>query len=92
MRRLGIEQAFIDRWVKSICVECLDFFIVFGKKYLDHLVGSYLTYYNGLPTHQGFGIGNKPLSSEWPEVEEPLALGERIISIDSLGGVLEHYD
>jgi hypothetical protein len=40
----------------------------------------------------GTAIGNKPLTGEWPEAEEPLAPGERIVCVGSLGGILKHYE
>jgi hypothetical protein len=38
------QNAFIERWVESIKFESLNFFIVFGKKHLDHLVASYVSF------------------------------------------------
>ena len=38
-------NAFAERWVLSIRVECLNHFIVFGENHLRHLVTSYLAYY-----------------------------------------------
>jgi len=31
-------NAFVDRWIQSIQVECLDNFIVFGETFLNKLV------------------------------------------------------
>jgi putative transposase len=83
-------NAFIERWVKSARYECLNFFIVFGKKYLHHLVASYVSCYNGFRPHQG--LDNRPLSGKWPDEDEPLAEGEKIICHESLGGILRHYE
>jgi len=80
----------IERWIKSARVECLNFFIVFGKKHLDHLVSSYETFYNTYSLHQS--LDNRPLTGKWPENDEPLAEGERIICHESLGGILRHYE
>jgi len=38
------QNAFIERWVKSIKFETLNFFVVFGKRHLDYLVSSYEIY------------------------------------------------
>jgi putative transposase len=70
----------------------LNFFLVFGQKHFDYLVSSYLSHYNSVRPHQGSDIGNKPLTGTWPEVDEPLAEGEQIVCIESLGGVLKHYE
>jgi putative transposase len=83
------QNAFIERWVKSIRVECLNFFIVFGRNHLDHLVDSYVRFYNIARPHQA--KENRPLTGHWPEEHEPLANDEEIICHESLGGILRHY-
>jgi putative transposase len=42
------QNAFIERWIRSIQVECLNHFIVLGKEHFDHLVSCYLSIYNSL--------------------------------------------
>ena len=86
------QNAFIERWVRSIRYECLNHFIVFGKKHFDFLVSSYLSHYNGFRPHQGEGIDNKPLAGKWSKIDEPLAAGEQVVCIESLGGVLKRYE
>ena len=84
------QNAFIERWVKSIKFESLNFFIVFGKKHLDHLVSSYQTFNNTYRPHQS--LDNRPLTGKWPDDDEPLAEDEKIICHESLGGILRHYE
>ena len=84
------QNAFIERWVKSIKVECLNHFIVFGKKHLDFLVSSYLDYYNEWRPHQS--LDNRPLSGKWSVVDEPLGEDEKIVCHEKLGGLLRHYE
>ena len=62
------------------------------KKCFDFLASSCLSHYNEFRPHQGIGIGNKPLTGNWPEVDEPLAAGEQIVCIEELGGVLKRYE
>jgi len=38
------QNAFIERWGNSLQYECLKCFIVFGKKHLDRLVASYVSF------------------------------------------------
>lgn len=78
--------------MRSIRYECLNHFIVFGKKHFDFLVQSYLEFYNTARPHQGVDIGNRPLTGKWPEVDDPLAAGEQIVCIEELGGVLKRYE
>ena len=84
------QNAFIERWVKSIKYECLNYFIVFGKKHFDHLVDSYLEYYNELRPHQS--LDNQPLTGTWPEANDPLKADEQIVCHEKLGGLLRHYE
>jgi putative transposase len=86
------QQAFVERWVTSIKDEALRHFIVFGKKHFEFLVSSYLVYYNTARPHHGVNIGNKPLTGTWTEVDDPLSADERIVCIESLGGLLRHYE
>jgi putative transposase len=83
------QNAFIECWIKSVRVECLNSFIVFGKKHLDHLVSSYVAYYNELRSHQT--LDNRPLTGKWPEVDDPLSVDEQIVCHERLGGILRHY-
>lgn len=84
------QNAYVERWIKSIKYECLCFFIVFGKKHFDYLITSYLEFYNSVRPHQG--LDNRPLVGSWPEINEPLAEDEQIICHESLGGLLRHYE
>lgn len=46
-------NAFAERWIRSIRRECLDHFIAFRTRHLDHLVHEYLIHYLGERPHQG---------------------------------------
>ncbi len=85
-------NAFVERWVKSIKIEMLRDFIVFGQKHFDYLVASYLSYYHEWLPHQGEGIGNRPLIGVWPEVDKTPRPDEEIVCIESNGGILKRYD
>ncbi|MGJ8636000.1 MAG: integrase core domain-containing protein [Phycisphaerales bacterium] len=77
-------NAYIERWIKSLKVECLDHFIPVGGKHLDHLISEYIEHYHYERPHQG--IGNKPIMYSSP----PATTGE--INCDTrLGGLLRHY-
>jgi len=84
------QNAFIEKWAKSTRIESLNLFTVFGKKHLDHLVASYVSFYNSYHPHQS--LDNRPLSGKWPDEDEPLTEGEKIICHESLGGLLRHYE
>lgn len=84
------QNAFIERWVNSIKFEVLNHFIVLGERHFDHLVSEYLEYYNSLRPHQG--LENRPLTGDWPEVEEPLTDDETIVCHERLSGIIKHYE
>jgi putative transposase len=68
-------NAFVERFIQTIQVECLDKFLVFGPDHFDYLVGDYLQHYHV----------ERPLRL----VEAP-ATGEVVCS-QRLGGLLRHY-
>jgi len=39
------QNAYIERWIKSLKYECLNSFLVLGKKHMDCIVGSYVDFY-----------------------------------------------
>ena len=77
-------NAFVERFIQSIQVECLDHFLVFGEKHFDYLVREYLEHYHQERPHQG--LGNRLISGEPP----PNGKGE-IHCRTRLGGLLKHY-
>ena len=102
MRAAGIEtrktapacpdqNAFAERWVRSVREECLARFAVFGEKHLAHLLKEHVEHYNEACPHQGKGKGNAPLGqvakpSPWEEPEV-----EQVVCQRRLGGVLKSY-
>ena len=74
----------IERWIKSLKVECLDHFIPFGTKHLDYLISEYVEHYHHERPHQG--IGNRPVMNDcFPTT------GGKINCETRLGGLLRHY-
>ena len=45
-------NAFVERFIQSIEQECLDRFVAFGEKHLEHLCSEYLAYYHEERPHQ----------------------------------------
>jgi putative transposase len=84
------QNAFIERWIQSIKHECLRNFIVFGQTHFDFLVAEYTSYYNELRPHQA--LGNRPLTGEWPDTNEPIKSGRQVVCHTRLGGMLKHYE
>jgi putative transposase len=82
-------NAFAERWVQSIEVECLDHFIALGAKHLDYLVSQYLAYYHTFRPHQG--LENKPILTIPPPGEDVPEL-EQVVCHQSLGGLLTRFE
>lgn len=91
VRRLPVRSpnlnAFAERWVQSLRVECLDHFVILGERHLDHLVSEYIDYYHRHRPHQG--NDNDTLDP----APRPIAIqeGDRVLCEERLGGLLKHY-
>lgn len=81
-------NAFIERWIQSLQVECIDHFVVFGEDHLRYLIESYLAHYNGQRPHQS--LENLPLDGHILE-PPPDWNPEQVVCTESLGGVLKSY-
>lgn len=81
-------NAFIERWIQSLQVECLDHFVVFGEDHFRHLIQGYLTHYNESRPHQS--LDNLPLDGQVLELPADWD-AEQVICTESLGGVLKSY-
>jgi transposase InsO family protein len=76
-------NAFVERFIQTVQVECLDKFLVFGPEHFDLLVREFLEHYHTERPHQG--KENVPLRSRPTAAEGEVQCRER------LGGVLRHY-
>jgi len=54
-------MAFVERFIQTLQQECLDYFVVFGERHMDHLVSEMLAYYHEERPHQA--KGNDPLAA-----------------------------
>lgn len=81
-------NAFIERWIQSLQVECLDQCVVFGEDHLRHLIDSYQAFHNSDRPHQS--RDNLPLDGH---VLNPPAdwQPDQLECTESLGGVLKSY-
>ncbi len=83
-RRSPNLNAYAERFVQTIKHECLNHFIVFGERHLDHFVEEFVDYYHTSRPHQG--IGNvTPIRARDGPGTGPVRCESR------LGGVLKHY-
>ncbi len=77
-------NAYCESWVASVKRECLDHFMCFGEKHLDHIVQEYAEFYNCHRPHQG--RRNEPLTRSARHRNR-----RKIVCQSRLGGLLRHY-
>lgn len=78
---------YVERFIQTIQVECLDHFLVFGEKHFDYLVREYVEHYHKERPHQG--LGNRTLAGTPPPAPPDSSGG--IHCRIRLGGLLKHY-
>jgi putative transposase len=77
-------NAFAERFVRTLKHECLNHFIVFGERHLDHLVDEFVDHYHTARPHQGIDNRTPMRPRDGP--------GAGPVRCDSrLGGVLKRY-
>jgi transposase InsO family protein len=77
----------VESLIGTIRRECLNHVIVFNEKHLQHILSSYLEYYNETRTH-------KSLNKDTPNsriVQFPTA-EKRIVAITQVGGLHRRYE
>ena len=84
-------NAYVERFIQTLRLECLDHFLILGERHLQHLVKEFVTHYHTERPHQS--LDNRPLTGTPPSSNSPLpppALDE-IACHERLGGLLKHY-
>jgi putative transposase len=79
----------VERFIQTIKHECLNKFILFGKRHLDHIVGEFVDYYNTVRSHSE--RNNHPPIRELPDEAETSGRGE--ITVKSyVGGLVNSFE
>jgi len=89
-------NAYVERFIQTLQVECLDHFLVFGKRHLDYLIREFIDYYHECRPHQGLGNALLPRPGEPPggiaEAKKSAPVDLSHIKCDTrMGGLLRHY-
>ena len=79
-------NAFAERFVRTVRVECLDHLLVVSPRHLEAVLVAYIRHYNQARPHRGVGL-EPPL----PRSAPPAARGP-VIRRDILGGVIHEYE
>ena len=85
--------AFVERFIQTIGQECLDYFVCFGRRHLNHLIKQFVEHYHDERPHQGID-NNLPVPKKRrrkkPRFEPTIRLAE-VGRKSRLGGLLKHY-
>jgi putative transposase len=84
--------AFVERFIQTMQQECLDYFIVFGERHMNHLVKEMVAFYHESRPHQAKDNDLLVPDADAKTADEPEVL--RLTDVrckERLGGVLKHY-
>ncbi len=81
-------NCYAERFVRTIRVECLDHFVIFGERHLRYLVHQFVEHYQAERYHQG--IGSQLIQARAEPSNDNARLGA-IGCRSRLGGVLNFY-
>ena len=84
-------NAFAEAWVGSLKRECLNHFLCFGLRHLDHIAQQYIFFYNRYRPHQGVSNRTLILTPDHRQLPADEAEHRRIRCQRFLGGLLRHY-
>lgn len=82
-------NSFAESWVATVKRECLDHFMVLGERHLQHIIDTYVRYYNSHRPHRG--LGNVPVRIGVPPPPEATETKDGVACDSWLGGLLKHY-
>ena len=77
----------IEALIGTIRRECLNHLIVFNERHLNHILSSYVNYYNETRTHEALGK-DSPNS----RVVQFPSEGKQIVAISEVGGLHHRYE
>jgi len=78
-------NAFAERFVRTVREDCLDHLLVYSRRHLESVLGTYVHHYNEARPHRG-----RQLATPLPLHNQP-STGE-ICRRDILGGIIHEYD
>jgi putative transposase len=79
-------NAYAERFVRTVRVECLDWLLIVGRRHLETVLRIYTAHYNRERPHRGLAL----LSPDSPNAARP-AIGGQIKRRDQLGGLIHEY-
>ncbi len=82
-------NAYVERWVRTVRAECLDWMLIVGRRHLEQVLGVYVEHYNRHRPHRALGL-QAPDSPAGLTVVAQDQQG-RIRRHDLFGGLLHQY-
>jgi transposase InsO family protein len=80
-------NAYAERWVQTVQVECLDWTLVLGQRHLRRLLRGYVRHYNQQRPHRGLALAVPEVGERKSPKVDPRAVRRR----DVLGGLIHEY-
>jgi putative transposase len=85
-------NAFAERWIRTVRQECLDWMLIWSRRYLEQVLNEYVRHYNDERPHRGLQL-RPPSSSDIGSTLTPsvVAVAGRVRRRDRLGGLVHEY-
>ncbi len=80
-------NAIAERWVRTVRTECLDQFLVIGRRHLEQILREYLTHYNRERPHRALALAAPARELQEARGSPPTEIRRR----DVLGGLIHEY-
>ncbi|MGH9107631.1 MAG: integrase core domain-containing protein [Acidimicrobiales bacterium] len=85
MQLKAYDNAFAERWVRTVREDCLDHLLIYSRHHLESVLGDYVRHYNESRPHRGLQLGT-PL----PRHDQPST--GKVRRRDILDGLVHEYD
>jgi len=83
-------NAYAERWVRTVRVECLDWTLIWSDRQLHRVLTEYLRHYNTVRPHRSLDL-QPPRPAARLRLVEPGTVGSPVQRIDVLGGLIHEY-
>jgi transposase InsO family protein len=81
-------NAFAERWVRTIRMECLDWMLILGRRHLERVLGMYVEHYHRGRPHRGLALAT-PIGAN-----DPAGRASHVGAVrrrELLGGLIHEY-
>jgi putative transposase len=86
-----IANCYAEFWIGSLKRECLNHFLCWGTRHLDHIVDAYVGYHNTVRPHQGLENVPIPERGKVPRYRDDTEPIGKIDCQEWLGGLIKSY-